>query len=180
MKITPWTKLKETKVYNGYRSIIKRVFELPTGKSMEYDIVAGGNFASIAAITKDAQVLLVRQFRPGPERILMSTPSGYIDTNEAPEVAARRELLEETGYQAEEVFFKKIVTLPYGTGSQYCFVATGCEKVQEQRLDDTEFIEVVTMNLSDFKAKLRDAQDLDLYNLTASYLLLDHLGTFSK
>ncbi|OJJ19275.1 hypothetical protein BKI52_20905 [marine bacterium AO1-C] len=178
MKIIPWKKLKENKIYSGYRSIIKRTFELPNGKSMEYDIVAGGNFASIAAITKDQQVLLVRQFRPGPERILMSTPSGYIDTNEEPEVAARRELLEETGYKAEEVFFKKIVTLPYGTGSQYCFVATGCEKIQEQRLDDTEFIEVVTMSLSDFKAKLRNAQDLDLYNLTAGYLLLDHLNPY--
>ena len=178
MKITPWKKLKETKVYSGYRSIIKRAFELPNGKTMEYDIVAGGNFASIAAITKAQEVLLVKQFRPGPERILMSTPSGYIDPDEAPEVAARRELLEETGYQAEAVFFKKIATLPYGTGSQYCFVATGCEKIQEQRLDDTEFIEVVTMSLPDFKLKLRDAQDLDLYNLTAAYLLLDHLKPY--
>lgn len=178
MDIQPWKKLNETKVYSGYRSIIKRTFELPNGKTMDYDIVAGGNFASIAALTKDEQVLLVKQFRPGPERVLMSNPSGYIDLNENPEVAAKRELLEETGYQAEEVFFKKIVTLPYGVGSQYCFVATGCEKIQEQRLDDSEFIEVVTMTLPDFKAKLRDANDLDLYNLTAGYLLLDHLNPY--
>lgn len=178
MEIQPWKKLNETKVYSGYRSIIKRTFELPNGRSMAYDIVAGGNFASIAALTQNNEVLLVKQFRPGPEKILMSTPSGYIDSNEAPEVAAKRELLEETGFEAEEVFFKKVVTLPYGVGSQYCFVATGCKKMQDQRLDDTEFIEVVTMQLPEFKAKLRDAEDFDLYNLTAAYLLLDHLNPY--
>ncbi|WP_299465262.1 NUDIX hydrolase [uncultured Microscilla sp.] len=178
MDIQPWKKLEEDKVYNGYRSIIKRKFELPNGKVMEYDIVAGGNFASIAALTQDNEVLLVKQFRPGPEQVLMSTPSGYIDFNEDPKDAAKRELLEETGYQAEDIFFKKKVTLPYGIGCQYCFVATGCIEIQGQRLDDTEFIEVITMNLPAFKEKLRNPQDFDFYNLTAAYLLLDHIQPF--
>lgn len=178
MEILPWKKLAEKEVYSGYRSIIKRTFELPNGKTMDYDIVAGGNFASIAAITEDDEVLLVKQFRPGPEQILMSTPSGYIDPDEAPEVAAKRELLEETGYQAEEMLFKKKVTLPYGVGTQYCFVATGCIKIRRQRLDDTEFIEVVKMELPEFKEKLRNPKDVDFYNLTAAYLLLDHLAPY--
>lgn len=178
MEIQPWKKLKDSKVYDGYRSIIKRTFELPNGKTMEYDIVEGGNFASIAALTEDEEVLLVKQFRPGPERVLMSTPSGYIDANEAPKDAAKRELLEETGYQAEDVFFKKRVTLPYGIGEQFCFVATGCIEIQGQRLDDTEFIEVITMPLPKFKEKLRNAQDTEFYNLTAAYLLLDHIQPF--
>jgi ADP-ribose pyrophosphatase len=57
------------------------------------------DYAAVVAITEEHQVLIVRQYRPAVERDTLELPSGIVDPGETPEAAARRELLEETGYQ---------------------------------------------------------------------------------
>jgi ADP-ribose pyrophosphatase len=61
------------------------------------------DYAAIVAITEDGQILAVRQYRPALERHTIELPSGIVDAGESPGEAARRELLEETGYQADYV-----------------------------------------------------------------------------
>lgn len=61
------------------------------------------DYAAILAFTEDQQVLMVRQYRPAIERYSIELPSGIIDPGEEPAETARRELLEETGYEAAEV-----------------------------------------------------------------------------
>jgi ADP-ribose pyrophosphatase len=58
------------------------------------------DYVSIAALTEDQHVVCVRQYRPAVERYTLELPSGLIDPGENPEESARRELLEETGYEA--------------------------------------------------------------------------------
>lgn len=58
------------------------------------------DYVSILAVTGDGRVLCLRQYRPPVERYTLELPSGLIDPGETPEESARRELLEETGYQA--------------------------------------------------------------------------------
>jgi ADP-ribose pyrophosphatase len=58
------------------------------------------DYAAVVAITEDQRVLAVRQYRPAVERHTIELPSGLVDPGESPGEAARRELLEETGYQA--------------------------------------------------------------------------------
>lgn len=67
-----------------------------------YWVVEPPDYVSVLAITKGKDVLLVRQYRPAPELTMLELPSGYVEKGESPEQAARRELLEETGYQAEK------------------------------------------------------------------------------
>ena len=57
------------------------------------------DYAAVVAITEEQRVLIVRQYRPAVERDTLELPSGIVDPGETPEEAARRELLEETGYQ---------------------------------------------------------------------------------
>ena len=57
------------------------------------------DYAVVVAITEEQRVLIVRQYRPAVERDTLEFPSGIVDPGETPEAAARRELLEETGYQ---------------------------------------------------------------------------------
>lgn len=58
------------------------------------------DYTAVVAITEEHRVLAVRQYRPAVERYTIELPAGLVDAGETPEAAARRELLEETGYQA--------------------------------------------------------------------------------
>ena len=60
------------------------------------------DYAAVVAITEEQRVLIVRQYRPAVERETLELPSGLVDPGETPEEAARREVLEETGYEGGE------------------------------------------------------------------------------
>lgn len=60
------------------------------------------DFAVVVALTADQHLLAVRQYRPSVERYTVELPSGLVDPGETPLETARRELLEETGYVADE------------------------------------------------------------------------------
>lgn len=75
--------------------------ELPDGRIIEpFYIRRDPDFAVVVALTKDDRLVLVRQYRHGVEKVLLELPAGAIEKGEDPKVAAGRELLEETGYQA--------------------------------------------------------------------------------
>ena len=80
------------------------IYTLPDGRQHEFYIKNERHAVGILALTKDHQVVLVRQYRPGPSAILIDIPSGYIDANERPQDAAARELCQETGYAGTLAF----------------------------------------------------------------------------
>ena len=61
------------------------------------------DYVSVLAMTKERQVVLVRQYRPTVEKSTLEFPSGYVEKGESPEEAAKRELFEETGYSAPKM-----------------------------------------------------------------------------
>lgn len=102
-----------------------------------------GSAAVILPITKEKNVVLTVEPRVFTKRTVgIGIPAGYIEPKELGIDAAKRELLEETGYKAKNVFYLGGFYQDMGVSSAFnqIYLATDCEKVSEQNLDDGEFV----------------------------------------
>jgi len=171
-----WKKRTQKIVYKGWRGIVQKTFELPNGKMATFDVVQMNDFVSIIAFTKNREAILVKQYRPGAEMMMTSFPEGMIEQGESPKLAAARELLEETGYQASKFVLLKKFRAAYNTQVQTCLLAVDCEKVANQQLDTTEFIEVFLLPIEKFRLLLTNSEDDSFHSVGAGYLALDYLG----
>jgi ADP-ribose pyrophosphatase len=170
-----WKLVSAILVYKNFIQIEKRIYELPNGVTKDFDIKLGRSAVCIFALTEDKQVLITKQFRPGPGLTLDEIPAGMIniDNGEKPEAAAARELEEETGYTGKLTLLTEYYTDAYSTGHRYAFVATDCKKTNVQNLDYSEDIQVELKELPDFIAQVRAGQ---LTDVNVALLGLDHLG----
>lgn len=174
MAIREWKELKREQVYKKYTRAIDRVdFLLPNGKKADFYIKAESPAAAIFALTNDDRVILARQFRPGPKKILNELPGGYLDPGENAVESIKREFLEETGYEGEFVEIGTCLDDAYSTMERHCFVATHCKKVGKPKNTDVEQTELVLMTLPEFRKQLRSGQMTDV---EVAYLALDYLG----
>lgn len=174
-----WRELSR-KIYhhNEYRKLADVKFELPDGSVSTYSLIPRVDVVCVLALTEDNEVLLARQFRPGPGEVLDELPGGIVDPNEDFDAALRRELIEETGYECGEL--RSIGThydSAYSELRRHQFVATGCKKTSEQKLDPHEFIEVVTKPINDFITQIKKGQCTDIELAWAG---LVELGIFKR
>jgi len=169
-----WRKLDERPAFTGaYRRVVTRRFERPDGSVADYEVKAEDAIVAILALTPEDEVLLVREFRVGPEETLLELPAGIIEDGDSALEAARRELLEETGYAGELEHVAEIVDCAYSTRVKHALVATGCRRVAEPTPDSSEFLELVRMPLAQFREHLRGGR---LTDVDVGYRGLDHLG----
>lgn len=128
---------------------------------------------AVLALTPDRHVILARQYRPGPGRVLLELPGGFIEPGEQPVDAITRELLEETGYQGQVRMAGSFWHDAYSDAQRIAFVATDCIKAAEPNPERTEFIDVITLALDEFRTRvLRTGQ---LTDAAAAYRALDLL-----
>lgn len=163
-----WDKRAERVVYSGYRTIVTRTFVTPSGVK-DFDIKLEPDAAVTLALTPAREVVLVREFRPGTEEWLLELPGGNVDGGENADVAASRELLEETGFTATLRDAGTMVDCAYSTRRCHVFVGDDARRLH----DSAEGLEVVLMTLADFRDHLRGGQ---LTDVGAGYRGLDALG----
>jgi len=168
-----WKRIDEKLVKDGWRKVISRRYLLPNGKEYDFEIKKEGVAVCVLPVTKEGKVVLAKQFRVGPEKVLLELPGGGMEKGETPEQAMARELLEETGYAGKMQLVQTILDDAYSTRIRYAFVATECVKVSEPQMDETEFVEAVEMTISEFRNHLRAGQ---LTDLETGYLGLDFLN----
>jgi ADP-ribose pyrophosphatase len=160
-------------VYDGDRRMARRRYRRPDGGHASYDVTLHGPVVSVLALTDDGRVVLTRQFRPGPERVLLDLPSGFVDEGEEPQTAAGRELAEETGYEGDLSYLGRTTPNAYSTEVRHVFVARGCRRVRRPETEPDEDIEVVLLAPEALRRCLRTD---GLTVVDGTYLALDLLG----
>lgn len=129
--------------------------ELPDGRVIpEYYVLEYPDWVNVIAITKNGQYVMERQYRHALGVTCYELPCGVMEAGESPVEAAKRELLEETGFSGGE--WQEIMAISANptsmTNITHCFLATGVEKTFEQNLDSTEELSVHLLSREDVRS----------------------------
>jgi len=176
MTIKPWKILASTYLRDHIR--LDRC-ELPNGKIIEGTVLEFRNWVTVLALTKQQDVVLVRQYRHGVQKVILELPGGAADDlNESPLETARRELWEETGYTSDRLI--QIGSVSPNPANQtnliYSFLALDAEKAGDQHLDETEEIEVVLKPLEEVIAMAKNGELLQSMQVSAVFFTLAYLN----
>ena len=146
------------------------------GHEAEFFVVHSPDFANVVALTGQGNVVLVEQYRHGVERMSVEVPAGLIDDGERPEDACRRELLEETGYEADTwIQLADIDANPaIMSNRNFCYLAIGARKVAEPAFDDHEHIRSWEAPLAEALAMIGDGRIRHPYAIIALHLAAAH------
>jgi ADP-ribose pyrophosphatase len=153
--------------------------EMPDGRIVpNYYVLEYPNWVNAVAVTEDNKILIIKQYRHAAGIIAVEIPAGVIDGNEIPEVAIKRELLEETGYQFDDIELLAIVYANPATSNNitYAYLARGGKKVDGQHLDEHEEIIVEEHTIEEVKQLLAENKIPQALHCTAIFYALMKMG----
>ena len=143
----PWECLDQNYLFRRPPWLVLRHqrFRLPTGREIaDYWISEFPAWVNVVAVTSSDQFVFVRQYRPGLGAVHYEIPAGVVDEGEALETAARRELLEETGFGGGR--WSLLTRLSANPALQNnittTFLAEGVERIAEPAPEVTEDLRV--------------------------------------
>ncbi len=145
----------------------------PLGTILDpYYVIESSDWVNIVAVTDENKVLMVKQYRHGIGTTVTELPAGRIDTSDnSPEIAMKRELLEETGYSAENIILTS--RLPLNTSNHnnytYSYLATNVKKVCDPKPDESEQLEILELSFDEIEDLIKNGELQALH--TASFLI---------
>ncbi len=180
MKDLRWKKISSHYLHKGpWATLRSDRCEMPDGRIVEdYYVLEYPNWVNAVAITDDNKILMVQQYRHAAEIVSIELPGGVIEEGESPEAGLKREVLEETGYQFDDI---ELICTVYANPSTannhtYCYLAKGGIKVQEQALDEHEEIVVEEYTIAQVKQLLADNKIAQSLHCTGLFYALMKLG----
>ena len=159
--------IDSTQVYRGHFLDVRRdSIVLPDGKTAHREYIRHPGAVMVVPLLDDGRLLMERQYRYPMARVMLEFPAGKLDAGEEPLVCGQRELLEETGYRAAEWAYAGVLhnAIAYSDEGIHIYFARGLQR-GEQKLDDGEFLEIVTHTVDELdrmaaSGELTDAKTL--------------------
>lgn len=144
----------------------------------EYFVVELPTTVCAVAITEEQEVLMVRQYRHPVEETLLEIPGGFVDENETPEEAVKRELKEETGYEFSSVINVGRIAANPGVLNNftYLFLAKGGKKTSEQKLDKNEELNVEKITIPELKSLFLENKIMQSLHNNCIFYALKEMG----
>jgi ADP-ribose pyrophosphatase len=155
--VEKWTVLDRREVYADppWMRIHRETVELPSGKAIGFHQVELLDYASMMVEREDGRFILIRQYKHGVRGVSLTLPAGGLEAGEDPLDCARRELMEETGYEATG--WTKLTEMVTHANQRCCvghaYYATGARQVQAPNSGDLEAQELVYLT----RAEIADA-----------------------
>jgi ADP-ribose pyrophosphatase len=175
-----WKRLRETLLLD--RPPWLRVYaddvELPDGRRVDGFLrIEARPYATVFAVTPDGQAIFLRQYKYGPDCVALQLPAGYLEADEAAEAGARRELLEETGYEAGRLeplgAYRPDGNRGFGLG--HFFLARDARWRHAPTSDDLEEPVIELVPLADCEARMTSGEMVELAPIACVALALARL-----
>jgi ADP-ribose pyrophosphatase len=149
---------------------------LPDGRVVDdYHRILLPDYSVMYVETEDGRVVVERQYKHGVGDVTLTLPAGLLKAGEDPLEGARRELLEETGYEASNwgCLGQFVQNSNYGGSRAHVYRATGARRVAEPDAGDLEHIEIVLMTRHELFQALR-ANRVQVTSFAATIALATH------
>jgi len=172
------TRIDGEAVFDGALLHVRRDrVRLPDGGEAVREYVVHPGAVLLVPVLDDGRLLVERQFRYPLDRVFLEFPAGKIDPGEAPEATARRELVEETGFEAGTLTPLALLhpVISYSTEAIQCFVARALRHVGA-RLDHGEFLELATPTLDELLASCDRGEITDAKTVASLLLYARSIG----
>jgi 8-oxo-dGTP pyrophosphatase MutT (NUDIX family) len=174
-----WERLSsERLIETPYFALRSDRLRLPDGAVKDpYYVIERPDAAIVFPLTEEDEVVLVRQYRPAIEGIELGLPAGLVDEGEEPEKAARRELLEETGYAGGE--WEPLGSLASSPSLKdnwaHLFLARRVACSAAPRPDEYERVEVVLVPVGEIAERISAGEIVSSSGVAAALLALNRL-----
>ncbi|MFI3237407.1 MAG: NUDIX hydrolase [Lachnospiraceae bacterium] len=163
-------RLKRELIFKG--SIVdfyKDTIEMPNGNIVKWDHLAHRGAVAIVPVLSDGRIVLVRQHRNSIDRIIWEIPAGGVEASQESALeAARRELLEEAGYDSKRLEHLLTIHTAVAFSDEVIEIYVAFDMIEgEQHLDENEFLEVAFFTYEEIKTMIFDGRITDSKTISA-------------
>jgi ADP-ribose pyrophosphatase len=151
---------------------------LPNGKAIApFYVLEAKDWVHIVAVDSEGRMLLTRQYRYAADVVSTEFPCGEVDPGEKPLDAAKRELKEETGFEAEDwqLVYVSWANPARQTNKIHCYLAKNLLQTGGQSLDESEDIEFGFAKVAEIKDMIQTGEFTQVLHIASLYAALDQL-----